>query len=111
MPSLRFRRQHTRQSPRRANRVSPNRWEEIMAGRVVLLTGGAGGIGRVMTQALLADGHKVVAADRDPAVLERLKTLCQSSDRLHCVVAQLELEAGCRRAVEQTVGHFGKIEA
>ena len=28
-----------------------------MPSRVVLLTGAAGGIGRVMTQALLADGH------------------------------------------------------
>ncbi len=33
--------------------------------RVVLLTGAAGGLGRVMTQALLADGHRVAAVDRD----------------------------------------------
>jgi NAD(P)-dependent dehydrogenase (short-subunit alcohol dehydrogenase family) len=82
-----------------------------MANRVVLLTGAAGGIGRVMTQALVADGHSVVAVDRDPASLERLKSLCQSNERLHCVVAQLELEAGCRRAVEQTKKRFGRIEA
>ena len=82
-----------------------------MASRVVLLTGAAGGIGRVMTQALLADGHKVVAVDRDVASLERLKALCQSNARLHCLVAQLELEAGCRRAVEETQKRFGTVEA
>src|SRR5215813_1512430 len=82
-----------------------------MTQRVVLLTGAAGGIGRVMTQALLADGHKVAAVDRDPLSLERLKALCQSNDRLHCVVAQLELEAGCRRAVEETQKRFGRVEA
>ena len=82
-----------------------------MASRVVLLTGAAGGIGRVMTQALLADGHKVAAVDRDVAGLERLEALCQSGNRLHCVVAQLELEAGCRRAVEETKKRFGKLEA
>jgi NAD(P)-dependent dehydrogenase (short-subunit alcohol dehydrogenase family) len=65
--------------------------EAIMASRVVLLTGAAGGIGRVMTQALLADGHKVVAVDRNVESLDRLKSLCQSNERLHCLVAQLEL--------------------
>jgi NAD(P)-dependent dehydrogenase (short-subunit alcohol dehydrogenase family) len=82
-----------------------------MPSRVVLLTGAAGGIGRVMTQALLADGHKVAAVDRDPASLEQLKALCQSNDRLHCVLAQLDLEAGCRRAVEETQRRFGTVEA
>jgi NAD(P)-dependent dehydrogenase (short-subunit alcohol dehydrogenase family) len=82
-----------------------------MPSRVVLLTGAAGDIGRVMTQALLADGHKVAAVDRDPASLEQLKALCQSNNRLHCVVAQLDLEAGCRRAVEETQRRFGTVEA
>src|SRR6478672_1351560 len=85
---------HTRQSRRWAHRFRANRYSKtaqgrnIMASRVVLLTGAAGGIGRVMTQALLADGHKVVAVDRDVASLERLKALCQSNARLHCLVAQ-----------------------
>jgi NAD(P)-dependent dehydrogenase (short-subunit alcohol dehydrogenase family) len=82
-----------------------------MASRVVLLTGAAGGIGRVMTQALLADGHKVVAVDRNVDALDRLQSLPTSTGRLHCVVAQLELEAGCRRAVEETKKRFGTIEA
>ena len=38
--------------------------------RIVLLTGAAGGIGRVMTQALLRDGHCVAAVDRDADWLE-----------------------------------------
>ena len=37
--------------------------------RVVLLTGASGGIGRVMTAALLAAGHAVAAVDRDAAAL------------------------------------------
>ena len=82
-----------------------------MPSRAVLLTGAAGGIGRVMTQALLADGHRVMAVDRDLAALGRLEALCQSNERLHCLVAQLELEAGCRRAVEETQRRFGTVEA
>ena len=50
----------------------------------MLLTGAAGGIGRVMTQALLADGHQVAAVDRDAASLERLKALLRRQrERLH----------------------------
>ena len=41
-------------------------------GRVVLVTGAAGGIGRAMTEALLADGHSIAAVDRDaPFLRER----------------------------------------
>jgi NAD(P)-dependent dehydrogenase (short-subunit alcohol dehydrogenase family) len=77
--------------------------------RVVLLTGAAGGIGRVMTQALLADGHAVVAVDRDAAGLAHLKELPRSSERLHTVAADLGSEAGCRQAVEATRSRFGTI--
>ena len=40
--------------------------------RVVLVTGAAGGIGRAITDALIADGHSVAAVDRDAAALGRL---------------------------------------
>ena len=40
--------------------------------RVVLLTGAAGGIGTVMTKALIAAGHAVAAVDRDADALDRL---------------------------------------
>jgi nucleoside-diphosphate-sugar epimerase len=37
----------------------------MSARRNVLLTGAAGGLGSVMTQALLKDGHSIAAVDRD----------------------------------------------
>jgi NAD(P)-dependent dehydrogenase (short-subunit alcohol dehydrogenase family) len=79
--------------------------------RVVLLTGAAGGIGRVMTQALLADGHRVAAVDRDAASLDRLKTLCNSNRNLLPILAELSYEAGCRWAVEAARERFGSIDA
>ncbi len=79
--------------------------------RAVLLTGAAGGLGRVMTQALLADGHKVAAVDRDTGSLERLKALCGGNGRLHVVQADLSQESACLRAVEMTRGRFGTVEA
>src|SRR6185436_17217732 len=82
-----------------------------MTSRVVLLTGAAGGIGRVMTQALLADGHRVAAVDRDASSLERLKAQCGGNERLYPVLAELSHDGGCRRAVEATRERFGTIEA
>jgi NAD(P)-dependent dehydrogenase (short-subunit alcohol dehydrogenase family) len=79
--------------------------------RVVLLTGAAGGIGQVMTQALIADGHRVAAVDRDAAALERLGALCNGNERLFPIHGDLNLEGGCRRAVEAARERFGTVEA
>ena len=79
--------------------------------RVVLMTGAAGGIGRVMTQALLADGHRVVAVDRDAVALERLRALAPSNEALHGVTADLSQEAACLEAVAAAQERFGAIEA
>jgi NAD(P)-dependent dehydrogenase (short-subunit alcohol dehydrogenase family) len=79
---------------------------------VVLLTGAAGGIGAVMTDALLAAGHAVAAVDRDPAALERLVARHQQTkERLHPIVADLASEAACHSAVAAARGRFGAIEA
>jgi NAD(P)-dependent dehydrogenase (short-subunit alcohol dehydrogenase family) len=85
--------------------------EWTMASRVVLLTGAAGGIGLVMTQALLADGHKVVAVDRDGGSLDRLQRVYQSNERLLAVTADLVSDAGCHSAITAACDRFGTIEA
>ncbi len=79
--------------------------------RVVLLTGAAGGIGKVMTQALLADGHRITAVDRDAGRLDQLKALPGAGERLHTVTADLGTEAGCLAAVEAARSRFGGIDA
>lgn len=83
-------------------------------GRVVLLTGAAGGIGRVIADALLADGHAVAAVDRDAAGLERLAAIAaarSAAARLHPIVADLAGEAGCARAVQAARERFATIDA
>lgn len=81
-------------------------------GRVVLLTGAAGGIGRAMTDALLAAGHLVAAVDRDQAALEKLRVqFGAAADRLHPIVADLSSEAGCQSTVAAARARFGAIEA
>jgi len=79
--------------------------------RIVLLTGAAGGIGRVMTRALLGSGHCVAAVDRDAASLERLESLCEGTERLCPIVADLSTQTGCAQAIEIARERFGTIEA
>jgi NAD(P)-dependent dehydrogenase (short-subunit alcohol dehydrogenase family) len=79
---------------------------------VVLLTGASGGIGQVMTAALLAAGHAVAAVDRDAAALKRLAAQHGGvKDRLHPIVADLATAAGCDSAVAEARARFGAIEA
>lgn len=81
-------------------------------GRVVLLTGAAGGIGWAMTDALLAAGHSVAAVDRDQAALDRLTAQHGAAkDRLYPIVTDLASEAGCQSAVTAARAKFGSIEA
>ena len=79
--------------------------------RVVLLTGAAGGLGRVMSGALLADGHRIAAVDRDTTRLQKLASLPGAAERLHAIPADLSSEAGCLKAFETARAHFGTIEA
>lgn len=81
-------------------------------GRVVFLTGAAGGIGFAMTQSLLAAGHRVAAVDRDANALERLAVRhAKSKDRLHPIRADLSIADGCERAIAAARARFGAIEA
>jgi NAD(P)-dependent dehydrogenase (short-subunit alcohol dehydrogenase family) len=80
-------------------------------GRVVLLTGAAGGLGTVMATALIDAGHKVAALDRNTAALDRLADkLKNAKDRLLLLTADVSIEAECHAAVEKTVTHFGRID-
>jgi NAD(P)-dependent dehydrogenase (short-subunit alcohol dehydrogenase family) len=80
--------------------------------RVVLLTGAAGGLGRVMTLALLQDGHSIAAVDRDAAALERLQAAAGgAAERLCGIVADLSTDKGCAQAIEAAEMRFGRIDA
>jgi NAD(P)-dependent dehydrogenase (short-subunit alcohol dehydrogenase family) len=80
--------------------------------RIVLLTGAAGGLGQVMTQALLKDGHSVAAVDRHATRLERLQNAAAGAgERLCPIVADLSTEAGCAHATDAARARFGSIGA
>jgi NAD(P)-dependent dehydrogenase (short-subunit alcohol dehydrogenase family) len=83
----------------------------MASSRIVLLTGAAGGIGRIMTEALLAAGHSVAAVDRDAAGLDRLAARPGAPERLLAIAADLAAEKECEHAVQAAHRHFGAIDA
>ena len=82
-----------------------------MPSRAVLITGAAGGLGSVMTAALLAGGHAVAAVDRSAEALGRLTARHGvGRERLLPIEAELSNPAACAVAVETAAAHFGRLE-
>jgi NAD(P)-dependent dehydrogenase (short-subunit alcohol dehydrogenase family) len=79
--------------------------------RRVLLTGAAGGIGKVMAEALLAGGHAIAAVDRDATGLGKLAALPGARERLHAFTADLASEGGCAQAIDAAQKSLGAIDA
>lgn len=81
--------------------------------KVVLITGGSAGLGRAMSLALLASGHRVAAVGRTQTTMDELiaaATIAGAADRLLPVIADVVVPADCESAVATTVAHFGRLD-
>lgn len=80
--------------------------------KVVIVTGGAKGIGAAIVRACTAEGAIPVIVDRDGAAGEKLQSELRGIGAA-CDVISLELEVpeNCLAAVEQTMKSFGRIDA
>jgi len=76
---------------------------------IVLVTGGAGDIGRALARRFLTDGHRVVLLDRNEAALDRATQDLPDGGRLKRIVADVTDGASIRAAVDQAEGAFGSI--
>jgi NAD(P)-dependent dehydrogenase (short-subunit alcohol dehydrogenase family) len=80
--------------------------------KVVIITGGAKGIGAAITRASVREGAIPVVVDRDQQACDKLFAELQLAPaRGHRVVAELQPAENCARAVAETVRTFGRIDA
>jgi NAD(P)-dependent dehydrogenase (short-subunit alcohol dehydrogenase family)/NAD(P)H-flavin reductase/ferredoxin len=86
--------------------LSPGRF----AGKVVLLTGGAQGIGERAARRISAEGGILVLADRSEFVHEVAESLTATGQTSLGVVADLEGWEGAHAAVERAIAEFGRID-
>ncbi len=80
-----------------------------LAGKVVVVTGGASGIGRAVVERLLEEGSSVVLVDRDAAAVRSARDEL-ASDRLLALVADVSTEAGTEEYFAAALARFGRVD-
>lgn len=80
--------------------------------KVIVVSGGAKGIGEAIVRGAAAEGAIPVIIDRDSEAAARLQTaLITGGTQSEVIVADVSAPEACANAVEQTLGKFGWIDA
>jgi 3-oxoacyl-[acyl-carrier protein] reductase len=85
-----------------------NRYD--LEGRVAVVTGGAQGIGRAVSERILASGGKVSIWDRDGELLQRTVAELGNKGQVDGLEADIADEAAVERAAAATLSRFKKID-
>lgn len=80
--------------------------------KVVIVTGGAKGIGSAIVRACAAEGAVPVIVDRDAETGQTLQSeIQQTSAACGLITIDLAIPESCEQSVAQTVKHFGRLDA
>ncbi|GAA0315212.1 short chain dehydrogenase [Oceanobacillus oncorhynchi subsp. incaldanensis] len=82
-----------------------------MRDKVVLITGGAGGIGQAAAKLFLNEGAKVVLVDINESSLAKAKeSLTDNPENVGIIQADVTKEEDVKKYVQETVDQFGRID-
>ncbi len=86
----------------------------VLDGKTAIVTGAASGMGRIMARALLDEGTKIAAVDRNADGLAQFAAeagRAGASARFHTVTADVRDEAAIAALVAGTIDRFGGLHA
>ena len=83
-----------------------------LQGKVIIVTGGAKGIGAAIVRSCATEGAVPVIVDRDTAAGQQLQSDLQNvGASCGLIIVDLLAHGNCSQAVEQTLKSFGRIDA
>jgi NAD(P)-dependent dehydrogenase (short-subunit alcohol dehydrogenase family) len=83
---------------------------KTLGGKVAIVTGGGGGVGKSITKRLISDGCKVAMIGRDRSKLMRVLSEIGSKENILAVKADITKEAEVLNSIEQIISRFDTID-
>ena len=80
------------------------------AGKVMVVTGAAQGIGRAVAERAAAEGARVLIVDRSPARKDVVAAIRKAGGTAEAVSANLETWGGCDKAMQKAIDLWGRID-
>jgi NAD(P)-dependent dehydrogenase (short-subunit alcohol dehydrogenase family) len=81
-----------------------------MQDKVVVITGGSGGIGKATAARFLEEGASVTLVDIDQASLDATRDALGGGERVLAIKADVSDEADVKQYVQSTIEKFGRID-
>ena len=82
----------------------------MIKGKVAIVTGAGGGVGKAISKRLSSEGCKVIMLGRDRTKLQKAASEIGNKRNLMTVIADITKEAEVLSAIDQTVNSFDKID-
>lgn len=82
----------------------------MIKGKVAMVTGAGGGVGRAISMRLASEGCKVVLLGRDKTKLQKVASEIGDKKNTMTVIADITKEAEVLSAIDQTINSFDKVD-
>ncbi len=82
----------------------------MIKGKVAIVTGAGGGVGKAISKRLSSEGCKVIMLGRDRTKLQKVASEIGNRKNTMTVIADITKEAEVLSAIDQTINSFDKID-